>query len=305
MIELKKSPVIFNEDEHTYWLNGVQLKGVTSSLIHRAFPDKYKDVDPEVLANAARKGKELHALIEYHDTFGTSADEHDDPRVAAYERLKSEHGLKTIANEYLVSDEEHYASSIDVVMVNNSNEICLVDIKTTWSLDRQSTALQLSIYKRFFERQNPGLKVTWLFALWMPNRDYSLSDMLCLQEVNGTVIDNLIQADLQDQAFDITASCSSLPARLNEVEDEIIRVEQQLKDLKLWEDNLKLGLYALMEESDIKSFRSASKRILLTRVLPTETETFDTKRFKEEHPDLYKEYTKTSTRKGSLKITIS
>ena len=300
-MNLYKSPVVFVEDTHQYFLGDKELKGITSTLIHRAFPDKYKDVDPAVLANAAKKGHELHALIEYHDNFGTSADEHNDERVEIYEKMKSSHGLKTIANEYLVSDEEHYASCIDLVFVDDDGNICLGDVKTTWNLDRESTALQLSIYKRLFERQNPELKVKWLFALWLPNRDYSLSDIVCLRQVSDDVIDSLIEADQEDKPFDIAQAYGTLPARLSDVEDEIVRIEAESKQMKERYDELKKGLYDLMEEYNVKSFRGS--KVLLTRVLPTTAETFDTARFKKEQPELYKQYVKQSNRAGSLKIT--
>ena len=41
MITLRKSPVVFNEEEHRYFLNGKELKGVTSTLIRRALPTQH------------------------------------------------------------------------------------------------------------------------------------------------------------------------------------------------------------------------------------------------------------------------
>ena len=303
MIELRKSPVVFNEEEHRYFLYGKELKGVTSTLIKRLFPDKYKDVDPEVLANAARKGHELHSLIEYHDNYGTKPEEHGDPRIASYERLKKEHGLTTVANEYLVSDEENYASSIDIVMLNAGGEICLVDIKTTWTLDRQSTAVQLSIYKRFFERQNPGLQVAHIYVLWLPNKDMTIAELHELPVKDDEFIDNLIEADLTDQPFDIVATYGSLPEAVRSVENEIVMIEKELKEYKEREEELKKGLYKVMEENDIKSFRGT--RITLTRVLPTTAETLDQRALKKECPDIYARFTKKTNKAGSLRITIT
>ena len=301
MIELKKSPVRFDPEAHQYFLDDKELKGVTSTLIRRAFPDKYKDIDPDVLANAARKGKELHEAIEYYDNFGMT--ESDDPRIANYERLKSEHGLTTIANEYLVSDCLNYASSIDLVLQDGNGQICIADIKTTYTLDRESVELQLSIYKRFFERQNPDVKVSHLFAIWLPNKDYSLSELARLKPYDDEVIDALIEADLADRPFDLVAQTyGDLPVALRSAEDEVIRIETEMKQMKARQDELKRGLYDLMEQHDIKSF--ASDKLQLTRVLPTTSETFDSKRFSEEHPELYKQYVKTTNRAGSLKITI-
>ena len=303
MMELIKSQVVFKEETHQYFLDDKELNGITSTLIRRAYPDKYKDIDPSVLANAAAKGHRLHELIEYHDNFGTSSEEHEDERVQHYEEIKQTYGLTTVANEYLVSDEEHYASSIDIVMTNELDEICLVDIKTTWNLDRESVALQLSIYKRFFERQNPTLKVAHLYALWLPNKDYTISQLNEVREVSSDVIVSLIAADLADQPFDITATYGTLPAQLADVENEIIRIDQQLKQWKERQEELKQGLYDLMEQHDIKSFTGS--KVKLTRVLPTTSESLDSKKLKEEHPDIYKSYIKTTQRAGSLKITYN
>ena len=299
-ILLVKSPVVFDEKEHRYWLNGKELFGVTSTLIKRAFPDKYKDVAPEVLAQAAEKGHRLHELIEYHDNFKTDASEHDDPRIASYDRLKREHGLITIANEYTVSDEERYASQIDIVMANLDGEVCLVDTKTTYNLDKLSTALQLSIYKRFFERQNPTLKVAHIYVLWLPNKDTSIAELHELEVCSDEYINALIEVDKTNKPIETTYG--NLPARLSEVEDEIIKIEHQMKTWKERQDMLKKGLYDIMSEHNIKSYKGG--KVLLTRVLPSTTETLDTKRLKEEMPEVYKQYVKTTNRSGSLKITI-
>ena len=41
-------------------------------------------------------------------------------------------------------------------MTDEDGGIVLADIKTTYDKHYEKVALQLSIYKRFFERQNPG-----------------------------------------------------------------------------------------------------------------------------------------------------
>lgn len=308
-IVLKKSPVVFDDEQHRYFLGDKELMGITSTLIHRAFPKKYDGVDKEVLANAARMGHELHTKIEFYDNFifGTDSDidpfeTFNDDRIQGYARIKSTNGLTTIANEYTVSDEQHYASQIDIVFVDSNGDICLADLKTTYTLDKSSTGLQLSIYKRFFEMQNPELPVKHIYAIWLPNKDHSIAEIHELPVVPDETIDRLIDADLNDNPFDIVESYGTLPERLREVEDEVVRIEVEMKLCKQRQEELKKGLYDLMEKNDIKSF--TGQKVKLTRVLPTKSESIDTKRLKEEHPDIYSQYTKTTERSGSLKITI-
>ena len=78
---LNQSPVTFRSEDHTYWLGEKELKGVTSTLIKRAFPNTYAKPDryteeewQEVLANAAAKGSNIHETIELHDELGIVSD---------------------------------------------------------------------------------------------------------------------------------------------------------------------------------------------------------------------------------------
>ena len=196
MIQLVKSSVVFNPENHTYFLGDKQLFGVTSTLIRRAFPNKYSGISEETLANAAAKGHELHEKIQNHDRFGGYL---DDERIRNYDKVKESYGLTVLANEYTVSDEERYASQIDIVCLDYRNEVCLIDTKSTYNLDRASTALQLSIYKRFFEKQNPNLKVSHIYALWLPNKDHSICEFIELSPIDNNTLDSLIKADICDK----------------------------------------------------------------------------------------------------------
>lgn len=55
MIELVKSCVVFNEENHTYMLGEKQLQGVTGMIGRQLFPDKYKDIPDFVLKKAAAR----------------------------------------------------------------------------------------------------------------------------------------------------------------------------------------------------------------------------------------------------------
>ena len=67
MIELVKSSVVFNEENHTYMLGEKQLQGITGMISRQLFPDKYKDVPDFVLKRAAEKGSLIHAQCQFAD----------------------------------------------------------------------------------------------------------------------------------------------------------------------------------------------------------------------------------------------
>ena len=165
MITLNQSPVIFNELDHTYTLDDISLNGVTSILNRQLFADKYSGISDEVLNKAAEYGKGVHESIELYDSLGIGEDE---DAVKAYIKLCQKEGLTRLDNEYLISDNDYVASSIDVVF----DDCSLADIKTTSHLDEEYVSWQLSIYAYLFEKQNPDLQANRLLAIWIPKARY-------------------------------------------------------------------------------------------------------------------------------------
>jgi len=291
---LNHSRVQFDAATHTYHLDGVVLQGITGTLIKRAFPDKYKDIDPEVLAEAARKGHELHEAIQNFDRFGIAS---DDERVKNYAELKQGSGLVTVENEYLVSDNEHYASSIDIVMLNKQDEICLVDTKTTWNLDRASVGLQLSIYKRFFEMQNDGLQVAHLYALWLPNRDHDIAELVEVLPVSDEVLDALIKADQDDEPF----SFVTVPDGYDELEIRYRQFAQMKAEAEQGIEQVKAELMAMMKEKNLLQIKSGNYTV---SYIPEKVgKRFDSTLFKSENKELYNTYMKDSVTAASIRFT--
>lgn len=302
--KLNQSPVTFDSESHRYFLGEKELQGITSTLVHRAFPDTYKKPDKytqeewdAILANAAAKGSNMHETIELYDELGAMSDL---PELQSYIRIKEENNLTVLASEYLVSDEEHYATAIDKVLMNPEGEIILVDLKRTSQIHLENVTCQLSICKRFFERQNPKLKVGGIYLLWL--RDEK-SKFQKLHPWADEELDLLIQSDLSDNKFDITATYGDLPAVFADVEEEVAKLERAVKIAQGRQKELKDGLYALMEKSGVKSWKGSI--VTLTRVLPSESNTFDAKAFEEENPELYKKYVKKVPKKGSIRITLT
>ena len=126
MIELVKSGVAFNEERHTYSLNGKELHGITNMLRRQLFPDEYANVPESTLRRAAERGTAVHQSIELYDSgFMASV---QSAELASYIRIKDDNGLATVCNEYTVSDGEYFASNIDIVMTDKENKVYLVDV---------------------------------------------------------------------------------------------------------------------------------------------------------------------------------
>ena len=65
---------------------------------------------------------------------------------------------------------------------------------------------------------------------------------------------------------------------------------------------MKSRLREAMENNGVKSWDSGMFKATIAN--DSVSETFDTTRFKKEHPDLYEQYLKQSTRKGGFTIKL-
>lgn len=82
----------------------------------------------------------------------------------------------------------------------------------------------------------------------------------------------------------------------------IVEIENMIKGLKAKKDEYTATLLEAMEANDIKKFDN--EKLTITYIAPSDRETFDSKKFKEEHQDLYDEYVSMSKVKSSIRIKV-
>jgi len=133
-IKLKTSKVKFIEETHQYFLGKKELKGITGTLINKAFPNTYKGIPENVLMKAAERGGMIHQAFELFCTV-CDADiksyPSPIPEVCDFSDMLQAYDLHHVASEYIVSDNENFASAIDGVFVDGSGT------STLWTTRQQ------------------------------------------------------------------------------------------------------------------------------------------------------------------------
>lgn len=301
LIKLKEWDGTFNESTHEYFTSdGVQLQGVTGMLRRRIFKDEYKGVSQEVLMNAAERGHLVHSQCEFFDLMGVGT---EIPEVYNYSNLIKENNLEHVATEYLISDDEHYASAIDKVFHPKDgaeNEFILADIKTTYNFNSEYVSWQLSVYAKMFEEMNPNAKVVGLKGIWLREdaRRGSIHKMYDIERKPAAIVEELISCDIEDREFNGTV----IPQYISDNIDELRLLTERAKEIEERKKEIVGEILKNMQSDNIQKCDVGT--ILITRKAGAVRTTFDTKRFKEEHEDLYDTYVKTSTSAESLQITL-
>jgi len=305
-MELYKSPIVFYDvdNAHQYFSpSGEEISGVTGMISRQLFPDKYDGIPKSILANAAARGDLIHRECEQYDKVGILGDTKE---VAAYAKLKEQVNIRAIANEYIVSDEQHFATKTDLVaQIGDCPEdmVDLCDHKTTYSVDKEYLSWQLSINAVFFELFNT-VKVNKLYGIWLRGENAKLIE---IPRKPDEYIWLLIQCELEGSMYplevsELPAEASSMLARLSVIEAAIVEVESQAAESKKLKENLVKELYAAMEKHSVSKWETDN--IVVTRVAPTSSVGVDTAKFKKDFPDIYAKCTKTTNKSGFLKIKI-
>ena len=295
MTRLNQIPVLFNQEEHTYThaLTGKMLKGITSTLIHRLFPNKYSGIPQAILTRAADRGTTIHEEIELAETIGIEPTTEEGRN---YLKLKEEHGLRFLESEYTVSDLEHYATNIDAIYDVEDNVVDIADFKTTSRFDKESVSWQLSVCAYFLEQNNPHIKVRNLFGIWLRG---DIAQLIPVDRRSDEEVEALIKADVNDAEFEYSPA---FPDYIRENETALYVLGKRIKELTEEYDRIKAEMLEKMLENKDKSFDTGN--MLITVIAPSVRTSFDSKRFTAEHEELAKEYTKTTTTKESLKLTL-
>lgn len=305
------------------------------------YPDASDYVRNFCVPRAGEYGTSVHHAIESYDQLGIKVTRH--PKSPQYQNgdndqvwdvadelegyIRNRAGYSPLANEYTVSDEQWYASNIDNIWIKDATQgIWLVDTKTN-NLElypggeaalQEYLSWQLSIYAYLFERQNPGLKVEGLACNWLRKKDSRFweirrktdEDVERLLSVHWTEIDGRIIYDIMEaEKLGILAK-ESVPAVAppygmivaQEVVDAIHGLLKEQAEAEAKVKELKAKLREAMEANGIKSWDSG--KFKATIAADSTAATFDTRRFKSEHPELYKQYTKQTPKKGGFTITL-
>lgn len=326
---------MFDEATHTYRLGDRELSGITG-LIHAVlllgvYPDASDFVKKVQIPKAGYYGTCVHKAIQAWDELGiemTQFPEKEHPTAGmlpaqdvsaelAYYRKIKPRTCKTIASEFTVSY-GNFASQIDAIWCDNEGGIYLVDHKTN-NLDyypggaeglKEYLSWQLSCYAFMFEKQT-GLKVKGLLGNWLrkgagelwriERKDdvqvrMLLSTEIHKQEWGGFTYFNPEMQVFAEKVEEVkpvatTTDALAVPADVVSAITTLLRAEKAAKAMKE-------RLRELMEAAGVTKWECPEFTATIGK--PSETTTFDAKAFQADHPDLYEQYLKTTTRKGSF-----
>ena len=269
----------YNDETHTYTLGDKLLTSVThiASEICGIKPQFFK-------AGSAAKGTDIHTeLARYYDPTDnfTAKDFTIDTAAKMALFLKAQPDMRT---EVIVwNNELSYAGTCDLVRVVGNKVSDIVDFKSG-SVNKKYCTVQLSLYK-----------------LALESMGYDVSE--CRLRVISPKGITLIDAKSWKDCWDLQRS------ELEPInKDELDSIESRMQELaplveeyKQLEDKFRASLLEQLELAGATQY--TGRMFAATYVQPTTRVSLDSKRLKEEHPDIYESYAKETQVKGTIKLT--
>lgn len=301
-IELKDCGVKFIEEEHRYFLGETELSGITHAISTQlGLANAFDNIPAAILEKATQRGNEIHKSIQ---RFNNEWFNDDSPQVQSYIRLCKENDIVAEANEYLVSDLKHWASSIDLVARVNDCTFDLYDIKT-WATPTNENLMkaryQLSIYAFYLTLNNPDAKVRNLAIIHLRETEKDhIAEIIPVSRIPSDICEELLQTYLDGKPFnnpyDVPLDIRGQESLIRNLIETKARAEEQLNQIKA-------GIMKRMEALDIRSWSTDTMKI--TRKLASTRSNFDLNTFRMAYPDLnYEDYMRTSRISPSLVITV-
>jgi len=297
---VKNTRVFFDPISHNYLLDDETiLPGVTSVMRKHGLSANYAGIPEAVLAKAAEEGTAIHRELEAYDNGETML---VSELIDDYKRL----GLRHLASEYLVSDNETVASSIDKVYYVDENTVDLADVKTTAKYHKRPLEWQLGIYKSLFELQNPGIRVRNCYCLHIDKKTRKILGLIPVEPVSDEEVAALLSAEKTGEPFfDSLAERSALETltadelmeytvgmqRIAEAKDIIKQTEAIIKAYEA-------RVLAYMEENNLDTLSTDSGEFKVKAAY--ERTSIDAARLRKDYPQLADKYGKTTTVKASL-----
>ena len=153
--------VEYIEETHQYLIDGILVPSVTH-ILSSILPNKYADVPKSILNNKADFGTHVHNAVQNNDPTGLTMLEK--MCFQEWERIRDKFYINPIEQEQIVHYKNVYAGRFDMVADVNYYR-CLIDIKTTATLDSEALSWQLGMYKMAY-----GKPIENTYCLWLPKK---------------------------------------------------------------------------------------------------------------------------------------
>jgi hypothetical protein len=293
VVEPQEFTVVFEEEGHHYWKKDKdgntigELISVTTLLAKHGISASWSGVDADLLNKAADRGTRIHKAIEEFTVWGESFEEDEfSEYVDAFAELYG-HIVMVPKSEVIVNN-DICAGTVDLLYPTE-----IIDIKTGSTIHKTDWAWQMSIYDYLAGGDDRNLEVAWL-------NDPKTKKRIPIERIPTEEIEKLMECERKGTLY----QARQLPAEyLTYAIESVSKLKFLLDAVNTYEQiekEVREKLLTAMMENGVESVTVGGA--LFSLVKESERTTVDSKKLKEDYPEIYPKVTKTSKVKPSVRI---
>lgn len=291
------SKIKFDEVNHKYFLGKKELLSVTTLLKKHGLATDFSDVmiSPAVLEEARNRGNKIHQEVSEHIKKLSPMTTKEAQQIADWlEKFMQCEPNENLQSEYIIHNNE-IAGTIDLSLSLSSTKeyFFIADIKTGSVLDKIACSWQLSLYE-YLENKNYG---KFLIFHTPKNKDLEVIEV---PRIPKEEIERLLECERNCELYQPVQT--ELATVSKEISAKITLGIQTIKRIEKEVEEFKSAILSEMRDKNIKKFDNGE--VSITYIAPIVRESIDTKKLKEELPEVAEKYKKVSNVKDSIKINI-
>lgn len=283
--------LVFDEKKHQYSYGDTVLASVTQ-IAGFLLNINFDGIPPDILKKAADKGSLVHSEIEQFEKTGEAG---FTPHFAEYLTLKTENPYKVIKAEQSVlsiNGIADFAGMYDQLIEIDGKQY-IADIKTTAKVHTDALKIQLSLYNYALD-----LAADVGYCVWLRGDKHQF---IPIQLYSKTEINGLLKLYSEGKRLPIEPM-----AELQTVsETELDILYTTLAKIKETEDRIESIKMKILEEMQTRNIEQIKiKDMTVSYIAGSTRKSLDSKKLKEDEPEIYERYTKTTETKPSIRIKI-
>lgn len=286
--------IIFDSINHRYFKDGDEKVSV-GKLVNWYMSIDLSNIPPETLKAAQDRGTDVHLLVD-KILSGEDFETKYAYEYKCFEQLRKKFKIKADSIEeivYAFTPNGDYCGTYDLY---DSKSKILYDIKTTYEKHIEEWTYKCNLYRYALEqagKQVKAIKIIYLPKETNPN----IADVINLEIIPNSKVEEIVRCYFQKTKPTQLVELESLPKeRIKQLTLAFETIRQIQKEIDNWKESIKEE----MEKRGIESFKCEDFYISIYKA--HKRKTFDSKKFKEDFPEIYEKYNKECDVKSCLNI---
>ena len=287
--------IIFDSVNHKYYKDG-DLKPSVGEIVNFYLNIDLSNIPVETLEKAQNRGTDIHLMCDKILT-GEDFETIYSKEYKDFEYLRKKHKIKANSIEGIVyawTPQGDYCGTYDLY---DSKSKILYDIKTSYEKHIEEWTLKTNLYRYALEQnksQVKEIKIIYLPSEKSPNK----AEVFNLEILPDSKVEEVVRAYYRQERP--TKEIVELKCLPQERIKQLALAFETIKRIQTEIDNIKIAIKEEMESRNILNVQTPEFNIAVRKAHTKKM--FDSKRFKEDFPDIYEKYSRNIEAKSSINI---